>query len=745
MYLELSHVASERIKTAGVMEPRQETIDLVFASDWKYLRYTAVTLASVLKNYRGTQPIRVFLLLDRLMPDEDVRRYEALSSIHSFSLHQIPVDASAFANIKTSMGISIATYYRLVMHNLLPEDCHKVLYLDSDLIIRSSIDELFRTTFDGALFAGVEDSISLTYNKKFGIPQAGHHVNAGVLLVNVDLMRSIAFDEMVKRYLDANRYRIVLGDQQILAEIFYNSIKYVPAKWNVHGSMFKSGWAKEFVGVQNAMDMSDAVAAISEPAIIHYTLRRKPWISLEHPKAETWFTYLDLTGYASDIPKPNDVGIKESDGDRSKLDKKTGRKGASADFWTKVVPGVLVSFTRIRQTRLAVNELQRHVFGAREKNERPNHSDLDVKLKQILTSRANIVPAKFSARTAIDGLPENATIMANVHLGDIEGGYNESLKTALRTPNVGYRTERLPDVVALVTQRLKQGMFWKCVETAYLYDLPLLFVEVALFGAFASYFDEDATLNERRAFGFILDDMGYYYDARQPSRLERTLNDPSFQLTDEQRRRARALIDRVVAENITKYNKYAGAAAKFEVENDAILVVGQKGGDASIHFAGANNRSFDDMLDAAVAGSDGRTVYFKKHPDTILGALNIDSKFGSGVVVLPDEVNIDSIIDRCSIIHTVSSQVGFEGLLRGKKVITHGMPFYAGWGLTEDRLPPQRRSQKRTIEDLFHVACLDLSVYVDAGTGKHIEMEEAIDMVLKMREACARRSLGSRR
>jgi capsule polysaccharide export protein KpsC/LpsZ len=109
--------------------------------------------------------------------------------------------------------------------------------------------------------------------------------------------------------------------------------------------------------------------------------------------------------------------------------------------------------------------------------------------------------------------------------------------------------------------------------------------------------------------------------------------------------------------------------------------------------------------------------------------------------VLPDDVNIDSIIDKCGTIYTVSSQVGFEGLLRGKKVITFGMPFYSGWGLTEDRFPPPRRSVTRSVEDLFHVACIQLSLYVDGRTGKHIELENAIDMVLEMRAECAARAL----
>lgn len=759
MHVDLSRSAMEKINLARHVEPQQPTLDLVFASDWKYLRYTAVTLASILKNYRGVQPIRVFILIDKAMRDGDVHKFDALKQIHSFDLHQIPVDASSFEKIRTSAGISVATYYRLVMHNLLPADAKKVLYLDSDLIIQESIDELYNIPFDGALFAGVEDSISLTYNRKFGIPHTGKHINAGVLLVNVDLMRNIDFDHLIERYLDANRYRIVLGDQQIITELFFNSIKYVPVKWNVHGSMFKDGWVEGYVGVQNNMVKAEAIAAIKDPAIIHYTLRRKPWISMEHAKSEIWYEYLSLTPYSEDIQKPIFVQEEPPTGRlEPKVTKQKKKKGGALRLLRVVLPGWALSVVRLRQTRLGVMDLNKRigklekggasrdagVHGIRSipQGNRGAKDDLDIKLKQIITSISTRTPTTFKATDVIARHGEDARVLSNVHVGDIEGGYNENLKTALRTADIRYNTERLPNAVVLVTQRLKQGMFWQCIETAYLYDIPLYFVEVALFGSFASYFDQEATLNEKRAFGFMIDDMGYYYDARQPSRLERTLNDPSFSLSNAERARSKNLIGKIIANNITKYNKYAGSSSNsFEIEDGAILVIGQKGGDASIHFAGANNRTFDDMLEAAVAESGGKTVYYKKHPDTILGALDIDARFGDGVVVLPDDANIDSIIDRCGTIYTVSSQVGFEGLLRGKRVITFGMPFYAGWGLTEDRFPPPRRACKRTVEELFHVSCIQLSVYVNGMTGKHIELEEAIDMVLEMRKECASRAL----
>ena len=64
-------------------------------------------------------------------------------------------------------------------------------------------------------------------------------------------------------------------------------------------------------------------------------------------------------------------------------------------------------------------------------------------------------------------------------------------------------------------------------------------------------------------------------------------------------------------------------------------------------------------------------------------------------------------------VHTLTSLTGFEALLRGKPVFTYGQPFYAGWGLTEDRDPPPRRGRPLSLDALvagalvLHLRCID--------------------------------------
>lgn len=732
-----SRVAMERIRHAARREYDEGDVNIVFASDANYIKYTAVTLASLLSSYESDRKIRVFILVDGDIPEKDKGIIDNLKQIHEFDVSYIVVNASIFENIRTSAGISIATYYRLMMHNILPADIMRAIYLDSDLIIRASIDKLYDIDMEGCVFAGVEDSISKEYNKKFGIPRDGKHINAGVMLIDLGLVRSIGFDELVESYLSANRYRLVLGDQQLVAELFYHSIKYVPVQWNVHGSMFNVEWRNKSIGRDNCMSTDEVEQAVDDPFIIHYTLKRKPWISPEHPKSSEWYKYLSLTGYINQIDVPKTVkGNRDGDPSQS-------YSNPNPESISKRIKGYIRSLHKLRSTRLSVNKLERRFSAFVEDSKssmtsvRPSGASLGTseELKCLLLARRRGLSPEFNARVAFERLPEFSSIMSNVNQKDIDGGYAENIKTLCRTSNISFFKDRIPEAIILLSQRKNQQMFWDCLRQGFLYDRPIFFCEVALFGAFASYFDESATLNERRAFGFLVDDMGYYFDSRQPSRLEEKLNSSNWQLDEEQLKRSRRLIERVCGERITKYNKYTMFNDHhFDMGDNSVVVLDQKRGDASIEFAGANDITFERMLEAAVKENPGRTVYFKRHPDSIKQKMNsYRNRNIKEIQVLPDWVSIDTIWDKCEAIYTVSSQVGFEALLRGKKVVTFGVPFYAGWGLSDDRVPISRREKNRSIEELFYITCIEHSVYIDPVSGSYIDLEDAIDLILQMR------------
>jgi capsular polysaccharide export protein len=78
-----------------------------------------------------------------------------------------------------------------------------------------------------------------------------------------------------------------------------------------------------------------------------------------------------------------------------------------------------------------------------------------------------------------------------------------------------------------------------------------------------------------------------------------------------------------------------------------------------------------------------------------------------------------------------TSLVGFEALLRGKKVVTYGQPFYAGWGLTEDRNPPRRRKRKLSLDELVAGSLLRYPLYRSAQTGQPCAAEQVVEEIAR--------------
>jgi capsular polysaccharide export protein len=223
----------------------------------------------------------------------------------------------------------------------------------------------------------------------------------------------------------------------------------------------------------------------------------------------------------------------------------------------------------------------------------------------------------------------------------------------------------------------------------------------------------------------VLDDEGIYYDARRASRLERLITeDPDARLLA----RARAAIDRIVGARLSKYNDAPPGPLALPPKK-RVLVVDQTRGDLSIECGLADAASFERMLDAALAENPDAEVLVKVHPDVLAGkkAGYLADAARPRVKLFAEPANPYDLIALADRVYVVTSQVGFEALLAGKPVTCFGAPFYAGWGLTDDRVAIPRRTSRRSLEQLVAAALIRYPRYRDPSTGEACELERVLD------------------
>lgn len=227
----------------------------------------------------------------------------------------------------------------------------------------------------------------------------------------------------------------------------------------------------------------------------------------------------------------------------------------------------------------------------------------------------------------------------------------------------------------------------------------------------------------------VLDDLGIYYDPARESRLERLIAaradlPPAFEA------RARRLIRSLTSARISKYNLDADGIDDLPAGH-RIAVIGQVEDDASIrHGCGAVNTNLE-LLRTARAANPDAVILFKPHPDVEAG-LRTGAITDAEALPLADAIlsNTDPIalIEAVDRVWTMTSLLGFEALLRGVAVTCLGAPFYAGWGLTDDRGPvPDRRTAGISLEGLVHAALIDYPRYHDPVSGHPCPVEVIVD------------------
>ena len=252
---------------------------------------------------------------------------------------------------------------------------------------------------------------------------------------------------------------------------------------------------------------------------------------------------------------------------------------------------------------------------------------------------------------------------------------------------------------------------------------------------FISYLGHPAEKNYARL-SLIIDKTGIYYDATRTNDLEKLILNMKW-CNQNYLEQARKLINKVQAYHITKYNFYmnnnmpASVAQKMISSNQKkVLVVDQTQGDLSVLYGKGDTDCFECMLKAAIDENPDSKIIIRTHPDVILGVKKgYFTKVPEYCTVVHEQVNPFLLLQQVDKVYTVSSQLGFEALIAGREVICFGVPFYAGWGLTDDRASVSGRGKKRSLEQVFAAAYMKYPRYINPITKTACDLEEIINFV----------------
>lgn len=249
-------------------------INVCLSCDDNYSKYAGVVIASILENASNKDNLSIYILDGGI---SDIRKQEILSlkSIKDCKIEFVEIDSNLFEDykqIKTHSYITLPAYYRLKSASLLP-NITKIIYFDCDVIVKSSLANLFNIDINDYAFAAVRD-----INKRV-LKKNPNYVNSGVLLLNLDYWRKENIEEKLLNFTKENIDNIKTGDQEVLNRCLLGKIKVVDDVWNVQSSNF-----------------TNRSSYVKNPKVVHFVAKNKPWhwASFSYHR-DLYFKYLQLT------------------------------------------------------------------------------------------------------------------------------------------------------------------------------------------------------------------------------------------------------------------------------------------------------------------------------------------------------------------------------------------------------------------------------------------------------------------
>jgi lipopolysaccharide biosynthesis glycosyltransferase len=276
-------------------------IALVCAADDLFAMPLAVTVRSALENLRSDWRLTLFILdggisarnrrrilrsLDPARVDVEWRRPSS-SRVDRVSLLHNP---SAYPP---------ANFYRLLIPDLLPEHVRKVIYLDTDVVVKGDLADLWSIEIGDALALAAQDVVPGHLGnceridcRQHGVSPEQKYFNAGVMVINLQQWRAQGIADQVFRCLE--RHEFMFADQDALNIVLAGRWAEIEPRWNqVHPVHLVPSWR------ESHYDEHAFCAALRSPCIVHFTSRPKPWsYGCTHPNRDLFFEYLRQTDWA---------------------------------------------------------------------------------------------------------------------------------------------------------------------------------------------------------------------------------------------------------------------------------------------------------------------------------------------------------------------------------------------------------------------------------------------------------------
>lgn len=335
-------------------------MNCVYTTSNSYAEITGISILSLLHNNSDVEQINVFVI-DNQISEQNKKNLVTVARMYNRNLYFLD-KPRFYEKLDFEMNTGrwhISTFFRLFMSSVLPQDIHKIIYIDSDTIIRKSLYDLYQIDLEDYIVAGVDDFRSNNYKLNIGLEPTSTYINNGFLLIDLDKWKTYDIEHQFLNFINLYKGDITYMDQGVLNGVIgkMNKVKVLPPIYNSQ-TVFHDFTYKHLVKLRKPeihATEEEINLAKTDPTVVHFTScfmsGTRPWMKKNnHPYRNEYIRYKSMSPW-KDTPLLKD-------------DRKFGKKLMT--FVSNILPKFIlipiISFihskvyTRVRNYKQAKNK-----------------------------------------------------------------------------------------------------------------------------------------------------------------------------------------------------------------------------------------------------------------------------------------------------------------------------------------------------------------------------------------------------
>lgn len=254
-------------------------MNVLVSCDENYINPLKTMLYSLFKS--NDIQIEIYLIHKDIRDEKikEIEKFVEKASLGKGKLNPIKVE-DLFSKAKTTFYYTEEMYYRLLAYKYLPKSLDRILYLDPDVLVLNSCEELYNMDLSDNYFAAATHTIPTVQSANVarlsltsGYKDIENYFNSGILMINLELARnSEKYEKEVLNYIENSKsLGLIMPDQDLLNVVFRNKIiKIDEIKYNYD--------ARRYLAYKLKDKKYKLSYIISNTCFLHFCGKRKPWL-----------------------------------------------------------------------------------------------------------------------------------------------------------------------------------------------------------------------------------------------------------------------------------------------------------------------------------------------------------------------------------------------------------------------------------------------------------------------------------